>query len=235
MMNDMLAILYDVHGNRPALEAVLADARDRGADRFLLGGDYSAFGAWPVETVEILRGLPGDTVWIRGNWERWQAEPDAAPTENEVIAGANVWVREVLGVGAVGELGGLPASAVVDGTLFVHASPISDVEAFGPEASEDDDQMLAGVEQRRVIFGHSHLQFARRSAGGIELVNPGSVGLPWDRDVRAAYATMGDDGAVALHRVDYDVEAAARPLDDLGQTWATVTAARLRGARFDAG
>jgi hypothetical protein len=65
----MLAILYDIHGNRPALEAVLADARGRGATRWLLGGDYSAFGAWPVECVELLRELGDDATWIRGNWE----------------------------------------------------------------------------------------------------------------------------------------------------------------------
>jgi predicted phosphodiesterase len=232
MMNDMLAILYDVHGNRPALEAVLADAGGRGAEHFVLGGDYVAFGAWPTETLEILRGLPADTVWIRGNWERWQAEPDAAPSENELITGANAWVREALGLGVVDELGGLPASAVVGDTMFVHGSPLSDVEPFGREASEDDDQALAGVEQARVVFGHSHLQFARRSAGGIELVNPGSAGLPWDGDHRAAYATIDDAGAIALHRVEYDVEAAAAPLDDLGLPWATATAQRLRTARF---
>ncbi len=53
----MLALLYDIHGNLPALEAVLEDAEGAGADRFILGGDYAAFGAWPAETVERLRGL----------------------------------------------------------------------------------------------------------------------------------------------------------------------------------
>lgn len=231
-MNDMLAILYDIHGNRPALEAVLADARSRGADRFLLGGDYAAFGAWPVECVEILRELPEDTTWIRGNWERWQAEPEAAP-DAEVIAGANAWVRRALGLGAVDELGGLANKAVVDETLFVHASPVSDVEPFGREASEDDDQLLNGVTQPRVVFGHTHVQFERRSASGTELVNAGSVGMPWDGDSRAAYATLDGDSGVALHRVQYDVEAAAAPLEALGEPWATVTAARLRAARFE--
>jgi predicted phosphodiesterase len=232
-MNDMLAILFDIHGNRPALEAVLADARERGADRYLLGGDYSAFGGWPVECVEHLRGLPANTVWLRGNWERWQAAPDAVP-DSAIIQGANAWVREALGLGAVDELGGLPASAVIDDTLFVHASPVSDVEPFGTEASEEDDQLLAGVTQRRVIFGHTHLQFMRRSAGGVELVNPGSVGLPWDGDARAAYATLeAGDGAVALHRVAYDVEAAASALDAIDEVWADATASRLRSARFE--
>src|SRR3982750_3047550 len=88
----MLAILYDIHGNRPALEAVLEDARSLGADRWLLGGDYSAFGAWPVECVELLRSLGDDAVWIRGNWERWQVEEDAVP-DAAGIQGAATAVR----------------------------------------------------------------------------------------------------------------------------------------------
>lgn len=228
----MLAILYDIHGNRPALEAVLEDARSLGADRWLLGGDYSAFGAWPVECVEILRALGDDATWIRGNWERWQVEDDALP-DAEVIQGAAVAVRAALGPALVDELFALPVATVIDTTLYVHGSPGSDVESFGPEPSEDDDQLLAGVTQERVVFGHTHVQFARRSAGGIELVNPGSVGLPWDGDTRAAYATLDDDGqTLDLHRVEYDVEAAASAVEALGGAWTEATAARLRGARF---
>jgi predicted phosphodiesterase len=228
----MLAILYDVHGNRPALEAVLEDARSLGADRWLLGGDYSAFGAWPVECVEILRALEEDATWIRGNWERWQVEEDAVP-DAEVIQGAARAVRAALGPDLIHDLAALPSRAEIGDTLFVHASPVSDVDAFGPEASEDDDQLLAGVTAGRVVFGHSHLQFARRSANGIELVNPGSVGLPWDGDARAAYATLSDDGeTLDLHRVEYDIEAAAAAVAALGGTWAQATAQRLRTATF---
>jgi diadenosine tetraphosphatase ApaH/serine/threonine PP2A family protein phosphatase len=233
MMNDMLAILYDIHGNRPALEAVLADARERGAQRFLLGGDYSAFGAWPVECVEILRGLPEDTTWLQGNWERWQADPVSA-LDLPVIMGANAFVREALGTGAVQELGGLPTQVVLGDTLFVHASPQSDLVAFAPEANEDDAKLLLQVPQARVVFGHTHLQFLRSAEGGTELCNPGSVGLPWDGDTRAAYATLDDESdTITLHRVEYDVEAAAVALDDLGAPWADATAQRLRTARFD--
>jgi predicted phosphodiesterase len=227
----MLAILYDIHGNRPALEAVIEDARSLGADRWLLGGDYSAFGAWPVECLEILRELGDDTTWIRGNWERWQVEPDAIP-DAEVIQGAARAVRAALGPGLLEELGGLPESAVIDDTLYVHASPVSDIEPFAPETSEDDDQLLAGVQQERIIFGHTHLQFARRSTSGIDLINPGSVGLPWDGDSRAAYATLNDDGTLDLHRVEYDIESAASAVAALGGDWAEATATRLRSARF---
>jgi diadenosine tetraphosphatase ApaH/serine/threonine PP2A family protein phosphatase len=229
----MLAILYDIHGNRPALEAVLAHAREQDADRWLLGGDYAAFGAWPAECVALLRELGDDATWIRGNWERWQVEPDAVP-DAEVVRSAAASVLQVLGPQRVAELGALPAAATIGDTLFVHASPPSDIESFLPDADpEEDDQLLAGVQQRRLVFGHTHLQFRRRSAGGIELVNPGSVGLPWDGDVRAAYATVSDDGELVLHRVEYDVDAAAWALEELDEPWAATTVARLRQARFE--
>ena len=81
-----LAILYDIHGNLPALEEVLADAGQSGTDRYLLGGDYGAHSPWPLETVERLRGLP-NTTWIRGNGERWLREPPTdRPEVMEVLA-----------------------------------------------------------------------------------------------------------------------------------------------------
>jgi diadenosine tetraphosphatase ApaH/serine/threonine PP2A family protein phosphatase len=229
----MLALLYDIHGNLPALDAVLEDARERGADRFVLGGDYAAFGAWPLECVRRLRELGDDAVWIRGNWERWGADPSAGPA-TEVVQGAATAMREALGERLIAELAALPGQAEVDGALVCHASPISDMEPFGRDADADGDgQLLAGIAQQRVVFGHSHVQFRRVSAGGVELVNPGSVGLAWDGDTRAAYATVGDDDAVELHRVDYDVELAAGALDAINAPWAETTARRLRGARFD--
>ena len=68
----MLALLYDIHGNLPALEAVLADAGD--VEGFVLGGDYAVAGAWPRETVERLKELENAT-WIRGNVDRWAGDP----------------------------------------------------------------------------------------------------------------------------------------------------------------
>ena len=97
----MLAILYDVHGNLPALEAVLADASKAGATRFVLGGDYALFGPWPAETVQRLRGLDAD--WIRGNGERWTATPWEAP-DDEVVQGAISVSRSELGDTVVDEL-----------------------------------------------------------------------------------------------------------------------------------
>jgi predicted phosphodiesterase len=201
----VLAVLYDIHGNLPALEAVLTDAEARGADRYLLGGDYASLGAWPVETLERLRKLP--TVGrLRGNWERWQANPDDMP-DSAFIQAAGAWVREQIG-GAAAELGTLPETTTVDGTFFCHASPVSDMRSFLPEPADDEAELLRGVSEGRLVFGHTHLQFRRVSASGIELVNPGSVGMPFDGDRRAAYAVIDGD-ELELRRVDYDYEEAA--------------------------
>jgi diadenosine tetraphosphatase ApaH/serine/threonine PP2A family protein phosphatase len=104
--------------------------------------------------------------------------------------------------------------------VFCHASPGSDVESFLPEAQPGDAELLAGVEAARVVFGHTHLQFRRTTEDGIELVNPGSVGLPFDGDQRAAYGLIAPDGAVELRRVDYDVEHAIAALRERGNSWA---------------
>src|ERR671929_798036 len=71
----LLAVLYDIHANLPALEAVVADARANGATMFFLGGDYAGFGPFPQETLEFLDALEETTMWIRGNGERWFREP----------------------------------------------------------------------------------------------------------------------------------------------------------------
>jgi predicted phosphodiesterase len=226
----VLALLYDMHGNLRALEAVLEDARDAGATRYLLGGDYAAFGPEPVETVAALRALE-DATWIRGNWERWCAHPDQA-IENPVVQGALEAALAALDEDLVAELGALPEQLVLDGTRYTHGSPKSDMESFAPEPAEGEDELLAGATERRIVFGHTHVQFSRTREDGIELLNPGSVGLPWDGDMRAAYALVDDDGTVARRRVVYDVEGAVVALIARygGDEWAARTADRLRRA-----
>ena len=124
----MLAVLYDIHGNLPALEAVLADMEDAGADRFLLGGDYGTPSPWPHETLARLRELPKAT-WIRGNGERWLREQP----EISMVIQAYEEFEGVLADEEVDWLYGLPVEAELDGILYVHGSPVSDVESFAPQ------------------------------------------------------------------------------------------------------
>jgi diadenosine tetraphosphatase ApaH/serine/threonine PP2A family protein phosphatase len=218
----VLALLYDVHGNLPALEAVLADCP---ADRFLLGGDYATFGAWPRETVDRLREL--DAEWIRGNVDRWLVDASDAP---EPVLPLVERSRAMAGQALCDELAALPESVAHGGTLFCHASPLSDMDSFYPDPHETDVERLMGVEAERVVFGHTHLQFDRQGPGGIQLVNPGSVGMPLDGDHRAAYALLHDDGRVEQRRVAYDWRASARAVRD---AVGDLPADRIEQARFD--
>src|SRR3954453_11653956 len=231
----MLALLYDIHGNLPALEAVLADAVGAGADEGVLGGDYALFGPWPAETVARLHELdgPGRVHWIRGNGERWTANPGDAP-ENEVVPDAIRACYEALGPETVDQLDNLPERCLLPVALFCHASPKSDVESFLPEPGEHEDALLAGVEADRIFFGPTHLPFARQGPGGVALVNPGSVGMPFDGDPRAAYAVLADDGTVEHRRVAYDHEAsAARVRERFGAApWAEVVSRRIAAAQL---
>jgi predicted phosphodiesterase len=229
-----LALLYDVHGNLPALEAVLADAHTAGADRFLLGGDYAMFGPWPRETVERLRELE-DAQWIRGNVDRWVANPGDAPDHPMPQSGIAA-CRKELGEALVAELGALPEQLVIDGVRYCHASPVSDLRSFLPEPAGDEEELLESVTERRLVFGHTHLPFARTSSTGIELVNPGSVGVPLDGDTRAAYALVGDDREIEHRRVEYDAPASAAALRSrFSGEFAKVVARRIERARLETG
>lgn len=229
----MLGLLYDVHGNRGALDAVLADARGQGVSTFLLGGDYALFGPQPVETLERLRDL--DATWIRGNGERWTAHPDEAP-DNPVVQAAIAASRDALDADDVTALDHLPGDVALRDTLYVHGSPVSDVRSFLPARADDEAELLAGVEAPRLVFGHTHLPFRRvNGETGIELINPGSVGMPFDGDQRAAWAIVHTDRRVEHRRVPYDHAAAAAAVrerfDDA--PWTETVAARVEQARFD--
>lgn len=203
----MRALLYDIHGNLPALEAVVDDARAAGADEFLLGGDYAMAGAFPQETVKALGQL--DASWIRGNTERWLEDPSDLPP-SELVHRAIEFCRDQLGHKTVDKLYALPPTLDVDGALVCHASPRGDMLTFMPEATGADDELIGGGDPGLIFFGHSHLQFTRAAGSdGRVLVNPGSVGMPFDGDTRAAYALWRGGHDVELRRVAYDCGAYA--------------------------
>jgi predicted phosphodiesterase len=220
----VLAVLYDIHGSLPALEAVLEDAKEAAADAYLLGGDYGAWGPHPLECVALLRELP-QTTWIRGNGERWTREPPLdRPDVVELLRG-----RES-GYGTEeGWLYSLQERCELDGVLYVHGSPLSDVESFPVDPDDERDVwMLNGIRDTTIVFGHSHLQFRRAGPAGTTLINPGSVGMPLDGDVRAAYALRHDDGEFELRRVEYDVERAAAAYEAMHGGFGDVGAQRIR-------
>jgi diadenosine tetraphosphatase ApaH/serine/threonine PP2A family protein phosphatase len=220
----MLGLLYDIHGNLPALEQVLSEAQAEGVDRWLLGGDYGTPSPWPLETLDRLKQLP-DATWIRGNGERWLREP---PLDRpEVMESYELFAGD-LPDDVVDRLYGLPAQAELDGVLYVHGSPLSDVESFAPEPEPGEARLLDGVRERLVVFGHSHQQFRRPGPDGTELLNPGSVGMPLDGDTRAAWAARDDDGRFEFRRTAYDTERAVAAYRDLGGDFGEMVARRIQ-------
>lgn len=219
----MLGLLYDIHGNIPALEQVLEQAEAEGVDRWLLGGDYGTPSPWPLETLDRLKQLPNAT-WIRGNGERWLREP---PLDRPEVMESYAIFSGHLPDELVDWLYALPPQAELDGVLYVHGSPLSDVESFKAKEDPDDDRLLAGVHDRPVVFGHSHLQFRRPGPGDVELLNPGSVGMPLDGDTRSAWAVRTDDGELEFRRTAYDNQRAADAYRKLGGDFGEFVARRL--------
>jgi diadenosine tetraphosphatase ApaH/serine/threonine PP2A family protein phosphatase len=223
----LLALLYDVHGNPTALEAVLLDAEQAGATEYLVGGDLVAFGPDPFATLERLRSRRAARGG-RGNTDRWLLE-------TPVDMPAFLWraldeTRRVLRWEEIEWLYSLATRVELDGVLYVHASPLADTDSFAPEPQSEDERRLAGVSGRTVVFGHSHRQFGPRSGpNATTLINPGSVGQPLDGDPRAAYALVDGD-AFDLRRVEYDHHGAATALRALG-SWAEPFAKRIEEAR----
>jgi predicted phosphodiesterase len=220
----VLAILYDIHGNLPALEAVIADARAAGVTAWFLGGDYGAPSPWPVETLELLRTLEPAT-WIRGNGERWIFDrpadrPEVAETYDELLPGP-------LSDADLRWLYALPPHAELDGVLYVHGCVGRDDDTFGPEPAPEDEQRVGNVRDTTIVFGHNHVQFRRAGPSGNDLLNPGSVGMPLDGDRRAAWALRREDGEFAFRRTEYDVARAATAWRELGGDFGTFVAERL--------
>jgi putative phosphoesterase len=188
-----IAALYDIHGNLPALDAVLAEVD---ADVIVVGGDF-ALGPWPAETIERLRSLDGDVRFVRGNADRElvQGEPGLAPPE------LMEFVRAQLSPEHLEFLRSLPLTETIGRTLFCHATPRDDEEIFTRDSPDERwAPALAGVDADVVVCGHTHVQFDRL-VGDIRLVNAGSIGMPYEERPGAYWALVGDD--VELRRTEY--------------------------------
>lgn len=224
------AVLSDIHGNLPALEAVIADAAARGCDAFLNLGDSLSGPLWPAETADRLIALDWPT--IAGNHERQLF--GAALSPSDALAAARLSDRHWRWIE------GLPATLEVDGVLLCHGSPSSDVEhllfsvdAAGMRAATDAEIVTClGPAPGLTLCGHSHVAAEHVLLDGRRVANPGSVGLqaftddrpyPYsvaNGDPRARYAVLEHE-RLTFHAVDYDHRVAARRAQENGfDAWA---------------
>ncbi len=196
----IVAALYDVHGNLPALEAVLAELDEVQPDLLLFGGDVAA-GPLPHETIACLRGL--DARFVLGNADRILIDG--------LLGGMFDWATAQVTEADRAFLRGFEPSVGVDGVLYCHSTPASD-EAVITILTPDRlaRELLGEVDHAVVVQGHTHTQFDRRLAD-VRLVNAGAVGMP-NADEPGAYWLLVDGGEPHHRRTEYDLEAAAARL-----------------------
>src|SRR5439155_8776632 len=209
-----VAAIYDVHGNLPALTAVLTEVDALEVGAIVVGGDVAS-GPMPIEALDALRAR--DALFVRGNADR--VLDMCGANDGETWVQARKWVAALLGDERLGFLAALPLDLTLelDGlgrVRFCHGAPGSDeltITRLTPD--ERLRGLLTGVDERVVVCGHTHVQFDR-AVDGIRVVNAGSVGAPYEAEPGAYWALLGDD--VELRRTGYDLEAAAAAIAATG-------------------
>ena len=209
-----VAAIYDIHGNLPALDAVLGDIREAKVDHVVVGGDVLP-GPMPRETLARLLELDIPVQFIVGNGDRVVREQMAGRESSEVpeqFREVIRWNAEQLRPEDERMLASWPKTARVQiaglgDVLFCHATPRNDVEIFTRLTSEDRlAPVFEGVDVPVVVCGHTHMQFDR-TIGAIRVVNAGSVGMPF-QDPGAYWLLLGPD--VQLRHTSYDLVNAAQ-------------------------
>jgi predicted phosphodiesterase len=210
-MVSSVAVLSDIHGVLPALDAVLAEPAVRAAERVVLTGDIAA-GPQPAEVLDRLLGLGDRAVWVRGNADRELVQLARGEGGNipDPIA---PWAASQLSTDHVDWLASLPypVTLPVDGfgpVVFCHATPRDDEEVVLVDSRlERWAEVLADLpdEVMTVVCGHTHMPFTRL-ANTRQIINPGSIGMPYGRP--GAHWAILHEGAIEMRRTAYDLQAA---------------------------
>jgi putative phosphoesterase len=188
-----VATVYDLHGNLPALEAVLQEIPDEAT--IVVGGDVCAGGTHPSETLERLRALGERVRWLRGNADRELTPGEEGLAPREVIEAT----RAALAPEQIAFLYGLPPAVQIGEMLFCHATPRNDLDIFTERTPEERiAHLFADVEADIVVCGHTHTQFERTIAGK-RVLSSGSVGMHYE-DSPGAYWTLD----LAHRRTEYE-------------------------------
>jgi predicted phosphodiesterase len=209
-----VAALYDIHGNLPALDAVLHEVREQDVDLVVIGGDVLP-GPMPQETMARLLDLEIPVRFIHGNGDRVVLAQSRGESIDEVpqpFRESIAWTSSRLDRHSLRALATWPPTCTleIDGfgdVLFCHATARNDVDCFTRLTPDDRvTRLFAGVEASLVVCGHTHMQFDR-TVGPLRVVNAGSVGAPFAPPRGAHWLLLGTD--VQLRQTTYDVEQAA--------------------------
>ena len=205
-----VAVLSDIHGNLPALEAVLEEVAREKPDLIVVCGDVAS-GPLPVESIELLMDLR-DARFLHGNADRSLVAAFDGNAKPELPGPAADWAAAQLSRRHRDFLASFPERVRLDidglgRVLFCHGSPRSDLEIMtAATPSARLLELIGGADADVVVCGHTHMQFDR-TEGGVRVVNPGSVGMPYGQ-TGAHWAMLGPD--VVFRRTRFDLETAAR-------------------------
>jgi putative phosphoesterase len=206
-----VAAISDIHGNAPALEAVLAEVALEKPDLTVFCGDVAS-GPMPAETIDLLRTVQ-HARFVRGNADRGLIEEFDGKAPSDMPGPFADWCAKQITQRHRDFLASFEDTVVIDGVegvgrvLFCHATPRNDTDVFTVESPVERVRvLLAGVDADVVVCGHTHMQFDR-TVDRVRVVNAGSVGMPYGAP-GAYWAMLGPD--VDLRRTDYDREAAAK-------------------------
>jgi len=218
-----IAIVSDIHGNRTAFEAVLADLRQTSPDLILHGGDLVASGASPAEIVDRIRDLGWQGVVGNTDEMLWMPESltelvNQSPKLQPLLAAFQemaLATRAALGEERLAWLRGLPRIQIRSPMALVHASPENLWRAPLLAASDAELESVYGpLGQPIAVYAHIHRSYIR-SVSGMIVANTGSVSLSYDGDRRAAYLLL-DESKPAIRRVQYDVDSELQALSACG-------------------
>lgn len=201
------AIISDIHGNNVALQHVLKDAKENGAERYIFVGDYCVSAPWPKEVVETLQGM--DTAYlVKGNEEQYLYTPESDDGQFEISR----WCKHQLSAEQIEWLNHLPEQlSISDGKLNIYVAHASEkfigpieFDNFGPyrlsmkypketvlhqdllgrisdilDSNKEFEDILNVIPKGIYIFGHSHIQWHKQTDNHL-FINPGSCGMPLD-------------------------------------------------------
>jgi predicted phosphodiesterase len=234
-----VAIVSDIHGNRRAFEAVLADLRQVAPDLVVHGGDLASGGTHPADIIDQVRtlGWPG----VRGNTDEMLWSPESLAefaAKQPKLAPLLARVQETIPptLASIGEerlrwLEGLPSLYSQPGFSLVHASPEDLWRAPMPNASDDElRSTYASLGAQIVVYGHIHRPYIRR-VQAMTIANTGSVSQSYDGDRRASYLVIEGE-SITIRRVEYDVESEAEELLRSGLPHAEWLARILLAGRY---
>ena len=211
-----IAVLADIHGNLPALRAVLAELDREPMDAIVVAGDVAA-GPMVREALELLAARAEPVHWVSGNSEREAlAVYDGAPPSDDSSGRAAAWSARALDDRWRAEVGSWPIILVLDGVCFCHGSPRRDDENLTLITPVDTiAETLVGTSERSIVGGHTHQQMVRELPDGRVYANAGSVGIPYEGRAGAFWMVV-EDGTPLLRSTDYDLDAALAELRGSG-------------------